>query len=59
MYKPELKSAMIKLMSEFFQVERGNRVTGFNIEGLITKMQVVFNSHEVPDEDGGKDGLHS
>jgi len=34
MYKPETKQDIIKFISEFFQVERGNWVTSFNFNLL-------------------------
>ena len=55
-YKPELKIAIIKLLNEFFEIERGNRVTGFNMDGLLMKMHSLFDKYEVADKADTGDG---
>lgn len=51
MYKDTLKDEMLGLIAAFFKVERGNRVTSFNIDGLLAKTQVVLEKHKEPDKD--------
>jgi len=54
MYKPELKQEIIKLIGEFFQIEQGNRVTPFNMDGLLVKVHSLFENHKEPDKEDGK-----
>ena len=51
MYKDTLKDEMLGLIADFFKVERGNRVTSFNIDGLLAKAQVILEKHLVPIKD--------
>jgi len=54
MYKNKLKQEIIKLISEFFQVERGNRVTSFNMDGLLVKIASLFEKYEMADKKDGE-----
>jgi len=56
MYKPELKEEIIKLISGFFQIEQGNRITPFNVDGLLLKMNPLFEKCKIVDKNGDKEG---
>ena len=47
MYKEELKKEMLDLIQRYFNEEVGNRVTSFNMNGLILSVGAVFDNNKV------------
>ena len=50
-YKDELRKALHKLIERFFQEEMNNRITSFNINGLIGSLNALLIEHEVKKEE--------
>lgn len=48
-YKEELKKEMLDLIQQFFREEQGNRLTSFNINGLLGAMNQLFEKHRIED----------
>ena len=49
-YGEGLKKEMLDLVNQFFREEAGNRITNFNMGGLIGGMNQLFDKHEVKQE---------
>ena len=50
-YKEALKEDLVKIFNEYFQEERGNRVTSFNFNGLCMRMNQVFDENQIKEND--------
>ena len=46
-YKEELKKDLMELMQRFGQEEGNNRLTTFNMIGLVTNMNAFFEKNKV------------
>lgn len=53
-YKDELKGALYELIDRFFKEEKNNRITSFNINGLIGNLNVLLENHKMKNEDKNK-----
>jgi len=50
MYKPELKDQINQKLQEFFQLERGNRITPNNWGFLQLGLEIIFKQNMVEPE---------
>jgi len=50
MYKPELKEELQSLLMQFFKEEQNNRITSFNMNGLLQSVSQVFDKHKAKDK---------
>ena len=48
MYKPEAKEAILKELNNFFNVDRGNRITMYNMAGLFSRINGIFDENIEP-----------
>jgi len=56
MYKAEIKKALHQMLIDFFNEERGNRVTSYNVNGLIGTLNSILQDNVIEEEEKKQDG---
>jgi len=49
-YKDELKKQLVEVLQQYFNEERGNRLTIFNMSGLDNAIFTVLKNNEIEEE---------